>query len=107
MSRDRSCITPRCALSPVALESPPPLRGRAREGGRPSHCSPSVSGARDDMREFLISMERRRRRQGPFERGGARAPGIGGGLLAPAEGIDDDADEEERRAIGQESADRG
>src|SRR5580704_2821953 len=42
-------------------------------------------------------MERRRRRQRPFQRGGARPPWIGGGALLAHEGVDD-ADEEHQSA---------
>src|SRR5258707_4991040 len=64
---------------------------------------PSVSGrAGRDARDFLVGVEWRRRRQGPFECRGARAPWVGFGALAVTEGVIDDEDEPERRREGDE-----
>src|SRR5947207_3653485 len=61
-----------------------------------------------DQRELVVLVERRRRRQRPFQGGGAHAPGIVGRLLLAHEGLDHAVEEHQRaegRYIGAERGD--
>src|SRR6185437_1722032 len=58
-------------------------------------------------RRLLESMERRRRRDGPFEGRRPLAPRIGADALPGEERVEDDEDEEQRRAEGDVRTDRG
>src|SRR5437764_12811695 len=59
-----------------------------------------------DHRDFLVAVERRRRRQRPFERRRSLAPVIGADPFPEREGVEHDEYEEQRRGIGNEGADR-
>src|SRR3954469_23064903 len=59
-----------------------------------------------DTRQHFELMERRRRGQRPFQRGGTDAPRAVRGLLLADERIDDTVDEDQHREAGNVRADR-
>src|ERR1700722_16889347 len=58
-------------------------------------------------RQHFELAERRRRRQRPFQRGGARPPWIGAGRLLAREGVDQAPEEDQDAEAGDVGADRG
>src|SRR5258708_1827838 len=96
-------------ISPTSLNTAPPQTPRPRRRRQLVARGNMIDRASNLLhpRQHLELMERRRRRQRPFQRRGSSAPRIIGGLLLADEGIDDTVDEDQDAEAGDVGADRG
>src|SRR5690606_8199576 len=92
---------------PVSASTVPAVTGNATSAmASLTHRRPK--GARSfDARQRLVSMERRRRRQRPFERRRPGSPRIGGRALAPGESLRNAEQEDQEPGEGHVGTDRG
>src|SRR5205085_624976 len=95
MNNAMTATAPMASVQPKANASPPAIQKRL--SSRRASC---------DVRQFVIGVERRRRRQQPFEGGSAHAPGIVAGPPSGKEGFRHGDQKNDRAEARRERADR-